>query len=273
MTSRWNPTCVFAQSTAILLGCAVFPTPAQTPPDQWQFSAILYGYFPILKGSATFPSGTQANITVDPHQILNNLNIAAMGAFELRRGNWGLFTDIMYLNASASKSATRAFSISDVMIPASVTANMRLDVKSTVWTIAGSYRAIADPELTADILLGARDFDLKQHLSWQFSADVGPFVGPGRDGSADSKPNNWDAIVGLKGRAMFGAKHAWFVPYYLDLGGGNSDYTWQGILGLGYTFSSWGEVAVVWRYLDYQFKKNNASLSMSGPAIGIGFNW
>jgi hypothetical protein len=127
------------------VGCAVFPTQAQTPPDQWQISAILYGYFPTLKGSATFPSGNPANITVDPHQILNNLNVAAMGAFELRRGRWGLFTDIMYLDASASKSATRAFSIGDVMIPASVTANMGLDVKSTVWTLAGSYRAIADP--------------------------------------------------------------------------------------------------------------------------------
>jgi len=72
---------------------------------------------------------------------------------------------------------------------------------------------------------------------------------------------------------MFGAEHQWFVPYYLDLGGGNSDYTWQGVLGLGHTFSSWGEVIVAWKYLDDEFKKNNASLSMSGPAIGIGFNW
>jgi hypothetical protein len=159
------------------------------------------------------------------------------------------------------------------MIPASVTANIGLDVKSTVWTLVGSYRAVADPELTADIILGARDFDLKQHVTWQFSANVGPFIGPGRQGAGDSNPNNWDAVVGFKGRASFGAEHSWFVPYYLDLGAGNSDFTWQGILGLGYTFSSWGEVVVVWKYLDYQFKKNNASLSMSGPAIGIGFNW
>jgi len=198
MTRRWKATWVFAQSAAILVGCAVFPTPAQTPPDQWQFSAILYGYLPTLKGSATFPSGTPANITVDPHQILNNLNIAAMGAFELRRGPWGLFTDIMYLHASASKSATRYFSIGDVMIPASVTANLGFDVKSTVWTLVGTYRAIADPELTADILLGARDLDLKQHLTWQFSANVGPFVGPGRQGSGDSNPNTWDAVVASK---------------------------------------------------------------------------
>src|SRR6516162_6125341 len=105
MTRKWKPTRVLARGMAVLLGCAVFPTHAQTPPDQWQFSAILYGYLPTLKGSATFPSGTPANVTVDPHQILNNLNIAGMGAFELRRGPWGFFTDIMYLNASASKSA------------------------------------------------------------------------------------------------------------------------------------------------------------------------
>lgn len=273
MTRRWKATRVFAQSTAILLGCAVLPTPAQTSPDQWQFNAILYGYLPTLKGSATFPSGTSANVTVDPHQILNNLNIAAMGAFELRRGPWGLFTDIMYLHASASKSATRNFSLGDVMIPGSVTANLGLDVKATVWTLTGTYRAIADPGLTADILLGARNLDLKQHLTWQFSGDVGPFVGPGRQGAGDSNPNKWDAVVGFKGRAMLGSGHAWFVPYYLDLGAGNSDFTWQGILGLGYKFSSWGEVAVVWRYLDYQFKNSNATFSMSGPAIGIGFNW
>jgi hypothetical protein len=273
MNRRWKATCIFAQSTAILLGCAVSPTPAQTPADQWQFNAILYGYFAKLRGSATFRSGTTADITVDPNQILNSLNIAAMGAFELRKGPWGLFTDIMYVDASASKSATRAFSIGDVMIPASVTANMKFDVKSTVWTLAGSYRAVADPELIADIILGARNLDLKQHLDWHFSADVGPFTGPGRQGSGESNPNNWDAIVGFKGRAMLGVEHKWFVPYYLDLGGGNSDYTWQGVLGVGYTFSSWGEVIVAWKYLDYQFKNHNSSLSMSGPAIGIGFNW
>jgi hypothetical protein len=37
--------------------------------------------------------------------------------------------------------------------------------------------------------------------------------------------NNWDAIVGLKGRATFGEEHRWFVPYYLDVGTGESSLT------------------------------------------------
>lgn len=50
----------------ILLGCAVCPALAQPPQDEWNFTAILYGYWATLSGSATFPMGTTANIIVDP---------------------------------------------------------------------------------------------------------------------------------------------------------------------------------------------------------------
>ena len=71
---------------------------------------------------------------------------------------------------------------------------------------------------------------------------------------------------------MFGDQHAWFVPYYFDVGTGASQLTWQAIGGFGYTFH-WGEVICVWRYLDYHLSKNSASLSMNGPAIGVAFHW
>jgi hypothetical protein len=80
-----------------------------------------------------------------------------------------------------------------------------------VWTLAGEYGVMSAPEATLDLLIGTRALYLDQHLSWQFSADAGPFVGPGRQGSSDSNPNNWDGIVGAKGRWMFGDRHAWFV--------------------------------------------------------------
>ena len=207
-----------------------------------------------------------------PNQLLHSLNFAIMGAFEAQRGPWGVFTDIMYLDASGSKSATRDLSVGGVTTPAGVTANASLDVKSTVWTLCGSYRFLATPGTTFDLLVGARDLALKQRLSWQFSSDVGPFVGPARQGSADSNPNNWDGIVGAKGRLMFGDQHAWFVPYYVDVGTGASQLTWQAVAGLGYTFH-WGEVLGVWRYLDYHFSDDSSSLSMNGPSIDVAFHW
>lgn len=264
-----------ANAAMLLIACGAVsaPTLAQTSSSDWQFSAVVYLYLAELSGSATFPTGTTVDISVDPKQMVSSLNFAFMGAFEARKGSWGVFTDIMYLHASGSKSATRALSIGGVMIPANVTANADFDIKSTVWTLGGSYRVVGVPEATLDLVAGARGLFLKQHLSWQFSGDVGPLVGPGRQGSGDSNPTNWDGIVGAKGRWMFGDKHAWFVPYYLDVGTGDSQLTWQGITGLGYTFNSWGEVVGVWRYLDYRFSSHSASLTMSGPAIGVAFRW
>ena len=64
------------------------------------------------------------------------------------------------------------------------------------------------------------------------------------------------------------------MPYYLDLGTGNSQFTWQAVAGVGYSFS-WGELFAAWRYIDYDFKSGKPiqSLSFNGPAIGVAFNW
>jgi hypothetical protein len=272
MPRRRKATCMLAQSTAILLGCAALPTLAQTSQDEWRFAAIVYGYLPAIGGSATFRTGTPVNITVDPNNYLSNLSFAFMGAFEAQRGSFGLFTDVIYVDVSGSKSATRDFSLGRLTIPGAVTADASLNVKSTVWTLGGSYRIAATPQATFDVLVGARALFLDQHLNWHFSADVGPFVGPGRQGSGDSNPTDWDGIVGVKGRLMFGDRHAWFVPYYFDVGTGESQLTWQALGGLGYTFH-WGEVIGVWRYIDWHFSKDSARLSLNGPAIGVAFHW
>jgi|SRR5215469_4282727 len=263
-----------AAAAVLFLGCSILSAAAraQTPSSDWQFDAVLYGYFPQISGSATFATGTTSNITVDPNQILSSLKFAAMGAFEVRKGSWGVFTDLMYLDASDSKSATRALSISGVAIPGGVTADANLSVKSTVWTLAGEYRVVSTPDTTLDLFIGTRALYLNQHLSWQFSSDVGPFVGPGRQGASESNPNTWDGIIGAKGRWMFGQQHAWFVPLYLDVGTGGSQLTWQGYGGLGYAFS-WGEVIGVWRYLDWHFSRDSSSFSLNGPAIGVAFRW
>jgi hypothetical protein len=273
-----NPTRLPANVALLLIaaGSCIAPaaaqTAAQTSASDWQFSAIIYAYLPQLSGSTTFPTGKQVNITVDPNQLISNLNMAFMGAFEVRKGAWGGFTDLIYTNVAGSESATRDFSIGGVAIPGNVTADLHLGVKATVWTTAGFFRALDTPDISLDVLLGARGLFLDQNLSWQFSGDFGPFVGAGRGGSGASNLTDWDGIVGAKGRWSFGDRHAWFVPYYADVGTGDSHLTWQGMLGVGYGFS-WGSVIATWRYLAYQFKSNDASLNMNGPAIGVAFHW
>lgn len=262
---------------ALLVGATVASTPAraQAPEDRWTFQAIVYGYLPDLGGTTKFPDrGGTSSINVGIDQILSNLNFTLMGTFEARKGRWGLFTDLIYLDVSGDKSNTRDFGIGGHQLPASLNANLNLGIKGLLWTVAGEYAVISDASTVMYVLGGARLLDLKQTLGYNFNVDVGPFSGPGRSGSSDVNLSYWDAVVGVKGRHAFGERKEWFVPYYADIGTGQSDLTYQLFGGLGYTFS-WGSVLAGWRYLDYNFKSSSKveSLNFNGPMIGVAFSW
>jgi hypothetical protein len=247
---------------------------AQDMSDKWEFKAALYGWLPDIGGSTTYPSGTGSSITVDADKILDSLKFTFMGSFEAQKGRWGMFTDVVYFDLGGSKEKTRDLSINGHPLPAGVTADAQLDLKALVWTLAGTYRVVNDPGAKMDVLLGARLLDVKTTLGWQFSTEIGDGSTTRRTGNSEIKLTNTDAIIGLKGRANFGADQKWFVPYYVDIGTGQSEFTWQGIAGIGYKFN-WGEVFGVWRYLDYSFKSSSSveDLTVNGPAIGVAFSW
>jgi hypothetical protein len=197
-----------------------------------------------------------------------------MGTFAAQKGRWGFLTDVMYMDVSGSKSNTRNVLIGPRNeLPAGVSADLNLDIKALVWELAGTYQLSADPTAPVDVLAGARMLDLKQTLGWDFSANLGPLQ-PTRSGSSEIKATNWDAIIGLKGQIRFGPYREWFVPYYVDVGTGDSDLTWQAIAGVGYSFK-WGDLIAGWRYLDYNFKSSSKvdDMSLSGPMFGVSLRW
>ena len=66
----------------------------------------------------------------------------------------------------------------------------------------------------------------------------------------------------------------WFIPYYVDMGTGDSTFTWQGMGGIGYKFGNVGVVAA-YRYLYWKFDDNKVldKLDFSGPMIGMVFRF
>ncbi len=245
-----------------------------TRPDAWQFTAVLYAWYPDLGGKATFPNGTSSDVTVDASDIYSNLKFAFIGAFEARKGEWGMFSDLIYMDLGQFRSGYRNLTIGNVGLPADVSASANFDLKATIWTLAGTYRLVTANDAALDVFAGARLLDLKEKLDWTLNGNVGQFPAPGRAGSQEAKDHNTDAIIGIKGRLAFGKDLKWFVPYYGDIGTGNSDLTWQAMAGLGYAFH-WGEIIGSWRYLDYQFKSSSKvdSLNFNGPLLGVAFNW
>jgi len=247
---------------------------AQQISDEWQFSATVYGWFPDIGGTVELPSGDGRPIGVDISTILDHLKMTAQGSFEIQKGHWGGFVDLVYLDVGESKSETRGLTIGGQPLPGSVEAAAEFDLKSVISTFAASYRGAAGPRATVDWLVGARLASFKQDFNWEFTGDFGPITPPPRLGSRSASVDKWDAIVGVKGRLAYGAEHNWVVPFYFDVGTGDSDLTWQAMLGFGYSFG-WGDLGVAWRYLDYDLKSNGPiqDLNFNGPAIGVTFRW
>lgn len=256
--------------TALLPAAAA----AQTA-DAWEFRAAIYGYFPTMSGTTTFPpTGGSSSASVDIDTILDNLKFTFMGQIEARKGVLGVFTDVIYLDLGNSRSGSRDLTIGSRALPAGVSADLEFDLKGWLWTLAGTYRAVSKPHYTLDLLAGARMLDLEQTLGWQLAGSIGSVPVLDRSGGRKTELTNWDAIVGVKGRASFGEQGRWFVPYYLDIGTGESKFTWQTTVGVGYSFD-WGSLVAAWRYVGYDMKsgKDIEELSFNGPGIAVVFGW
>ena len=267
-----------ASVTSCLLGIAGLaaqPLHAQenSGSSDWQFSATVYGWLPDIGGHTELPLGGGGTIDVDVNTILDHLKMTAMGSFEFSNGQWGAFTDLIYLDVGDSKSNTRNLAIGGVQIPATVTADVHFDLKSTIWTVAGMYSVVPSGDSTFDVLAGARLAHMKESLDWTFTGDFGPIAPPPLTGSRGASVDQWDLVVGAKGRIGFGTTHKWAMPYYVDIGAGDSDLTWQAEVALTYSFG-WGDLGLSWRYLDYDLGSGPIKdLDFNGPAVGAIFRW
>ena len=270
--NRWSRPLAAAVVVAAS-GAAVDAQAQMTPTDELRFRATVYGWFPGLSGTTEFPSGAGGpSIDVDAKDLIDSLKMAFMGSFEVQSGKWGGLVDWIYTDVGSDKSGTRDFSIHGQQLPVGLNANLSLDIKTNILTLAGTYAVIEKPDYSMGLVFGARMLNMDQTLNWTFNGTVP--IGIARSGTSDISMTNWDAIIGVRGRARFGDDRRWFVPYYGDVGGGNSKFTWQAMTGLGYSFK-WGDIIAVWRYLDYEFKSGDPvrSLTFNGVAAGVSFNF
>lgn len=248
---------------------------AEDAAEKWQWRASIYGWFPAIDGSTQFPSGASGpSIGVDASSIIENLKFTAMGTLEGRKGRWGFWTDVIYLNVGGDKSASRDATVGRIGLPAGVDVNADLNIKSWVWTLAASYAISSTSRNETELLAGARMLTMDQTLNWTFNGNIGSLGLPGRSGRAEVSATNWDAIVGLKGVASLSGDGRWILPYYVDVGTGESKLTWQAFAAVGYKFN-WGATTLGWRYLDYQFDSSEpiADINFSGPFVGATFQW
>jgi len=255
---------------------------AQSNDDQWQFSVAPYLWFPTIDGTLQYSGGgASGSPTVDfeasPSDYLKDLDFAIFLAADARKGKWSVFTDVAYFKLSSDTSSVRSVDFDAGPGPANpVSATLNAGTSSTmesvIWTLAGGYGFVNEPSASLDFIAGARYLTLKATTDWQLTTTVvGP--GPGQvfpaSGTISERENLLDGIVGVRGRVKFGDSD-WFTPYYLDVGTGSSELTWQGQLGVGYAFK-WGDFVLAYRHLAYAQNDNDKliqDLELSGFAVG-----
>jgi hypothetical protein len=263
--------------TGALLSTSAAGQAAQPGTDTgtWQVTATIYAWVPTIDSTVNYPGDNgSTNMHVSMSDVLSHLKMTFQGSLDVHNGRWGIFNDIVYVDLGGVESKSRNFSVGDVEIPVTATADLSLDLKSLIITAAGEYRVASDPAWTVDLLGGARMMQMKPTLDYSITGDLGSVVIPGREGSKKVDESNWDGIVGVKGVYAFGDDSKWSLPFYLDVGTGESQLTWQISAGIGYSYN-WGSMFATWRYLDYNFQSGKSldDMSMNGPMLGVALRW
>jgi len=221
--------------------------------DRWRFEAAIYLWGAAIDG--TTRRGDKLDVSFS--DLVSDLNMGFMGAFEARKSKWSLAADVIYLDVEADKTGT----IGSTSIPG----NADLEVKGWVLNFQGARTVLDVERATVEILAGARYLDLDSTLKLRLGS-----AGP-RPTASDSA-SVWDGIIGVKGDVNITSK--WYLPYYLDVGTGQSDLTWQGLGGVGYRFKR-VDVVLAYRHIYWDFKSDSSfkDISFSGPALGAVFKF
>lgn len=240
-------------SLLVLAGWAASVYAAAAEPsddaDRWEygFEAYLWG----ANVDTTSPSGTSSEIRFT--DLAEDLELGFMVAFGARRGKWGVLADVIYLDVDDD--------VEDDLLPGVQLKS--LGIEGWILNTVGQYRVVETERLTLNLLAGARYLWLEVPVEFRFSAPLPP-------GSAKDAPSEsfLDGVVGVRGQWQFNDK--WYATYHADVGTGDSDTTWQGLLAVGYRFDRFDAV-FGYRRIDWSLDDDETldDLNLSGVMAGI----
>jgi hypothetical protein len=79
-----------------------------------------------------------ASTEIGPNDYLKNLKFGAMATGEVRKGDWSVFTDIIYIDFGDQRSRVRNITGLEGRSLSSIDRNATTSLSATVWTLAGA---------------------------------------------------------------------------------------------------------------------------------------
>jgi hypothetical protein len=239
----------------VALGIAVFAAAphvaAQSSSNAWQFTIAPYRWAAGMDGTMTI-AVIEEDIDVPFSDIIENLDLAFMGHFDMRNERWVLSSDLIFVDLEDSKD----------LGPGTVTAGVDL----TILEVAGGYRV--SPAVA--LLAGARWVDMGASLRYR-----GEIANP----DADAGKSWIDPLVGVHVFAPLSDR--WWFGLHGDVGGFGvgSELTWQAYGDICFQASDLVSVVLGYRALDMDYEDGEGlqfvglDLLISGPQLGVVFTF
>jgi hypothetical protein len=230
----------------------------------WMWSFTPYAW--LVGGNTDFTVNDRdlASRDVTFHEMTLKVDMAAQGHFEGQNGPHGFFVDGTYVNLSTEND--------HFVINGSHGLEARTDVKLTMIDFAGIYNPREDG-LGLSVIYGARTIYAATIAELDFDASTD------HDLRFDTNKTLWDGLLGIRYVAPLG-EH--LVGHFRgDVSKGSTEFTWNGMLGLGWAFgdSNRYTALVGYRYMEINFKdragdaKFETKTALQGAIVGFTFRW
>ncbi len=227
----------------------------------WKNSVYIYGWLPSFDGNMEFniPGGSGEPDQTGESDFLDNIDAAFMASYVLKKDKWSLLADYLYLSASDSDEGS-------ILLPSSLNqpvASVASSTELTTWLLSlyGGYNVIDTGTITLDVIGGIR------YLSFEVDMD---FAINNRSISLSPSTELYDGVIGINGQIKINEN--WYGSYLFDIGGGDSELTYQAMAGVGYRFG-WGDVIASYRYLSYEEDGLVKEFDLYGPKVGVVFHF
>ena len=217
--------------------------------NAWEFEGQIYLWGASIEGT----TGTGIPLTIKFEDLLDNLRMAGMGTLAAKKDKLTLMADIIYMDVNKKD-------LNAPVGPGPIVSVNSLGMKAWIVQPIVSYTVYETDADRFELLAGGRYMSLEVPVG--FSNPIG---------KVSASDNAWNGIVGIRGRHNFTDK--WVGNYHLDVGTGESDSTWQGLVGLGYNFEKYSLIAG-YRYLTWDHGGEAIDdLTLDGVYAGVRFTF
>jgi len=234
--------------------------PGGTP--GWTFAAAPYLWTPTIGGQMTSvaPNGqtVTTNTSISFGDYLSDINFAAQLGGAARYDRFSILTDLVYMNQSMTGSETKPTRVNPgtgpIDIPAALTLGTGTHLSAGTWSLAGGYTVLSGDWGNIDAVAGIRMLFINSTTNLALTTNITTPNGSlalGKSTTLTLNTTKVEGIGGITGRINI-PNSQFYIPFYLDAGGGAVPFTWQAYAAIAYKASSWADVSAGYRYMMFQ---------------------